>query len=1079
MASNPQASGPQPIRPSVVVSAGPPQNFGPPMPMQFRPVAPPSQQPLQFNPASAQQFRPNVGISGQTQAIPMPYLQQNRPITAGALQTPQSMQLPNNIVPNLGGVGIPLSSSYTFATSYGQPLNSMNASSQYQPMIHLHAPVAPAGGPSWNASGAQTLPSVTPLMQPTQQPTIIGSSVVGTNVQPGPAEQVTSDWQEHTAADGKRYYYNKKTRQSSWEKPFELMTPTERADASTEWKEFQTPDGRKYYYNKVTKQSKWSIPEELKLAREQAEKGANQPAPAEPAVASLAPPAQSAIVEIPSSTTQNDSAPLSRSAVASPVSAPVSNQAALPPSGSSSVVDATAGTASSSSMGTAAPVSVSDLNNPASSVIASVSGSSDILTTAADTMLGTTKSNNEDSSLPNLVNVTDGASVQDLEEAKRGMPTTVKINITPLEDKSVDEEPFIYANKQEAKNAFKSLLESANVESDWTWEQAMRVIINDKRYGALKTLGERKQAFNEYLGQRKKQDAEERRNRQKKVREDFTKMLEGCNDLTSSTKWSKAITMFENDERFSAVDRPRDREDLFDNYLVELQKKERAKAAEDHKHNIIEYRAFLDSCDFIKANTQWRKVQDRLEDDERCSRLEKIDRLEIFQEYIQDLEKEEEEQKKIQREQLRRQERKNRDAFRKLMEGDIAAGVLTAKTHWRDYCMKVKDSAPYLAVASNTSGSTPKDLFEDVAEELDKQFHDDKALIKEAMKTGKITLTSSWTFDKLKASISDNDALKGLSEMNIKLVFDELLERQKERDEKEAKKRQRLIDGFSDLLYSIKDINASSNWEEFKSLFEDSQEYRSIGDESFAREIFEDYVSLLHEKAKEKERKRDEEKAKKEREREEKEKRREKERKEKEREREKDKVKERSRRDDLESEIVDVTNNHGMKDRKREKDKDRKHRKHHHSAGDDAGSEKDEKEDSKKSRRHSSDKRKSRKHGYGTDSDSENRHKRHKKDRDGSRRNGAYEELEDGELGEDGEIQTIMASVQVATWCLLIDNHICILMNGLNRRSSRFPRVQGEKILHYIFWTGPATVSRSNQSNWLVWFSKLWEKCRR
>lgn len=32
-----------------------------------------------------------------------------------------------------------------------------------------------------------------------------------------------------------------------------------------------------------------------------------------------------------------------------------------------------------------------------------------------------------------------------------------------------------------------------------------------------------------------------------------------------------------------------------------------------------------------QASTQWRKVQDRLEADERCSRLEKIDRLEIFQ----------------------------------------------------------------------------------------------------------------------------------------------------------------------------------------------------------------------------------------------------------------------------------------------------------------------------------------------------------------------------------------------------------------------------------------------------------------
>lgn len=41
------------------------------------------------------------------------------------------------------------------------------------------------------------------------------------------------------------------------------------------------------------------------------------------------------------------------------------------------------------------------------------------------------------------------------------------------------------------------------------------------------------------------------------------------------------------------------------------------------------------------------------------------------------------------KEQLRRDERKNRDAFRKMMEEDIAAGTLTAKTHWRDYCQKV------------------------------------------------------------------------------------------------------------------------------------------------------------------------------------------------------------------------------------------------------------------------------------------------------------------------------------------------------------------------------------------------------
>lgn len=34
---------------------------------------------------------------------------------------------------------------------------------------------------------------------------------------------------------------------------------------------------------------------------------------------------------------------------------------------------------------------------------------------------------------------------------------------------------------------------------------------------------------------------------------------------------------------------------------------------------------------------------------------------------------------------------------------------------------QVKDSSAYLAVARNTSGSTPKDLFEDLVEDLENQ----------------------------------------------------------------------------------------------------------------------------------------------------------------------------------------------------------------------------------------------------------------------------------------------------------------------------------------------------------------------
>nr|XP_043636322.1 uncharacterized protein LOC122607418 isoform X2 [Erigeron canadensis] len=90
------------------------------------------------------------------------------------------------------------------------------------------------------------------------------------------SQDAAADWQEFIATDGRRYYYNNKTKQSSWEKPFEMMTLLERADASTVWKEFTTAEGKTYYYNKDTKQSKWSIPDELKLARKQAEKEASR-----------------------------------------------------------------------------------------------------------------------------------------------------------------------------------------------------------------------------------------------------------------------------------------------------------------------------------------------------------------------------------------------------------------------------------------------------------------------------------------------------------------------------------------------------------------------------------------------------------------------------------------------------------------------------------------------------------------------------------------------------------------------------------------------------------------------------------
>ncbi|PHT97323.1 Pre-mRNA-processing protein 40A [Capsicum chinense] len=287
-----------------------------------------------------------------------------------------------------------------------------------------------------------------------------------------------------------------------------------------------------------------------------------------------------------------------------------------------------------------------------------------------------------------------------------------------------------------------------------------------------------------YLSQKKKLEAEERRVKQKKAREDFRTMLEDWKELSSSSRCSKAISIFEHDERFKAVERAKDHEDLFEDYVEELEKKEHAKALEEQKHNKVEYLEFLKSCDFIKASSQWRKVQDRLETNERCSCLEKIYRLEIFQEYIRDLESEEEEQRKLR---------------------------------------MIKDFAAYLAVSSNTSGLTAKDLFTYVMDELEKQYLDDKSQIKDAVRMAEIGLTSAWTLDDFKVAIAKYISSPPMSDTNLKFVFEKLLERAREKEEKEAKKRKRLADEFYEFLHASKEITASSKWEDCKSLFGDSQ----------------------------------------------------------------------------------------------------------------------------------------------------------------------------------------------------------------------------------------------------------------
>ncbi|XP_039957250.1 pre-mRNA-processing factor 40 homolog A [Bactrocera neohumeralis] len=94
-----------------------------------------------------------------------------------------------------------------------------------------------------------------------------------------------TEWTEHKAPDGRPYYYNNNTKQSSWEKPEALMTPAERLTHQCPWKEYRSDAGKVYYHNVNTKESRWEPPPEF--VEMQAKVKAEEAAAAAKAVAAM------------------------------------------------------------------------------------------------------------------------------------------------------------------------------------------------------------------------------------------------------------------------------------------------------------------------------------------------------------------------------------------------------------------------------------------------------------------------------------------------------------------------------------------------------------------------------------------------------------------------------------------------------------------------------------------------------------------------------------------------------------------------------------------------------------------------
>uniref|UniRef100_A0A8D0A2Y4 Pre-mRNA-processing factor 40 homolog A n=1 Tax=Sander lucioperca TaxID=283035 RepID=A0A8D0A2Y4_SANLU len=542
-------------------------------------------------------------------------------------------------------------------------------------------------------------------------------------------------WTEHKSLDGKTYFYNTETKQSTWEKPDDLKSPAEQMLSKCPWKEYKSDTGKPYYYNSQTKESRWTKPKELEDLEGK---------------------------ELLS----DDVKPVIRKAV---------------------------------------------------------------------------MFHNEPCCAPWMMNVLTSSFALSIEVTKEERP-------------EIQKKTYKWNTKEEAKQAFKELLKEKGVSSNSSWEQAMKMIINDPRYSALPKLSEKKQAFNAYKVQTEKEEKEEARIKYKESKETFQRFLENHEKMTSTTRYKKAEQMFNELEVWSCVPE-RDRLEIYEDVLFYLAKKEKEQAKQLRKRNWEALKNILDNMANVTYRTTWSEAQQYLLDnptfaeDEELQNMDKEDALICFEEHIRALEKEEEEEKQKTLLRERRRQRKNREAFQKFLDELHDHGQLHSMSAWMEMYPTLSSDIRFANMLGQP-GSTPLDLFKFYVEDLKARYHDEKRIIKDILKDKGFLVEVNTSFDDFGSVISSDKRATTLDAGNIKLAFNSLLEkaeaREREREKEEARKMKRKEAAFKNMLkQATPPLEPETTWEGIRERFLKESAFEDVTLESERKRIFKDFMHVL------------------------------------------------------------------------------------------------------------------------------------------------------------------------------------------------------------------------------------------
>ncbi|GAA5830706.1 hypothetical protein JCM11251_001050 [Rhodosporidiobolus azoricus] len=432
-----------------------------------------------------------------------------------------------------------------------------------------------------------------------------------------------------------------------------------------------------------------------------------------------------------------------------------------------------------------------------------------------------------------------------------------------------------FATHGEAEQAFKGMLRQLGVTSTWTWEQVMKEAITEPLYKALKTLAERKVAFEKYVEEVKKEEKEERDESLKRCRKEWFKAMEklgGGVQMEEGVKswWSwergRRVIQEKCPEAWAGPRNDEERKILFEEFVNKLRTTEETRQREMRGRNMDKLTAILQTLQLDLAGpVRWQDVRimfQRTTDwhrDPELQRIEPIDMLTVFEDEVRRAEKELAEQRQRVQEEKRRKARRARDDFNALLNELVTSGEIAAGTTWKSSYPLIAHDERYFAVLG-TSGSSPLELFWDLVDELDVRAEEDQHVVELVAKELGLKVDEKTEEDEFTKILIRDERLAKMDSGAIRATFDRLHSRavRVAKDERRrAEKKLRIL--IDDLRYAYKKlddppVDLESSYEDVLPRIKETPEFLALeGNEEAARTAFDKFIKRQKEKRAERE----------------------------------------------------------------------------------------------------------------------------------------------------------------------------------------------------------------------------------